>query len=89
MRVVRLVVLMSVFSFVGYTAQCEEKASKKEVSTTSQTIDVQKTQSNTKLDRFGDIDGDGIINLYDLCPCQSGEKTNTGCPDERTNLKIA
>ncbi len=76
--------------FVSSSVQCKEKKSSKSVSVIgNKAVEKQNTENGITLDKFGDFDGDGIINLYDLCPCEKGEKTNTGCPDERTNLKIA
>ncbi|WP_109829532.1 hypothetical protein [Reichenbachiella versicolor] len=90
MRVVKVIVLVSVLVFGNNAAMSKEKASNKDVTAIgSKTIKKQKIGQEATLDKFGDFDGDGIINLYDRCPCQSGKKTDTGCPDERTNLKIA
>jgi hypothetical protein len=39
------------------------------------------SQIEEKISGLDDEDGDGIVNMFDDCPCREGEKDNDGCPD--------
>jgi len=40
----------------------------------------EKGQIEGKIDALNDDDDDGILNLYDKCPCKEGDNDNDGCP---------
>ncbi len=42
----------------------------------------QKEQIEGQIDSLGDYDGDGIVNMFDRCPCLFGEEQFDGCPNK-------
>lgn len=39
----------------------------------------QTEQIGDQISSLDDTDGDGIINLFDKCPCTAGDANNDGC----------
>jgi hypothetical protein len=37
-------------------------------------------EASELLDSTEDSDGDGIVNYFDKCDCEEGERSNDGCP---------
>jgi len=47
----------------------------------------QRGQINEQITAVGDLDNDGVSNIFDWCPCQAGDPNNKGCPGDIPKAK--
>jgi len=50
------------------------------ISVFTKLIGKETDQISDQIDSLDDEDDDGIINMFDKCPCEQGTKDDSGCP---------